>query len=244
MNKAFHFTTFGIACAALVISIWPDQTDPEKPLNSAEYLSPSDLNIEKHVFRAKPGKDEVVYLECKMLYDGKLVKKMINYIHTDGKVHEEPLIVIDKYALLTVDEQLAYDKKFKSFAPLNLEFICSGFIESANHLHFNGSRASHNNFTLQAGAWSLETNTNEAEFHYLDMSCIQAEKEGIKPKPVDFYFTMTTMPYSEAKAKQPELEEMKANHGWTYQDADYGQGVIDYQKAAEESLDRQLNFKG
>ncbi|GAA5496822.1 hypothetical protein Rhal01_03008 [Rubritalea halochordaticola] len=244
MNKAFHFTTFGIACAALVISIWPDQTDPEKPLNSAEYLSPSDLNIEKHVFRAKPGKDEVVYLECKMLYDGKLVKKIINYIHTDGKVHEEPLIVIDKYALLTVDEQLTYDKKFKSFAPLNLEFICSGFIESVNHLHFRGSSVSQNNFYLQAGSWSLEANSNEAEFHYVDMSSIQAEKEGIKPKPVDFYFTMTTMPYSEAKAKHPDLPEMKPNNGWTYQDLDRDISVFPYRRAAEESLDRQLNFKG
>lgn len=179
-----------------------------------------------------------------MHYDGKLVKKIVNYIHTDGKVHEEPLLVINKEFFQTKREENEYEDSFSDISPADLLFTCSGFRESVNHLHFAGSHISQSNFHMQAGSYVLESNSNEAEFHYFDKGNYLAEKDGIKRKPVDFYFSMTTMPYSEAKKKEPKLSELTPNAGWSYQGVEFGEDVFEYQKAAEESLNRQLDFKG
>lgn len=248
MNKITKFLPLAFSIVAIVIALLsksPSESDAkQKNLTIADVITPGDLGIKKHVFRAKPAKDEVVLLECEMHYDGKLVKKIINYIHTDQKIHEEPLLIIRKDTYNTFEEEEAIRKRFNSFDPERIEIICSGFIENLDHLHFKESHVSTGHFSVEAGKYSLSSSSNSAKFHFMDNREDVAKAAGIQCSPVDFYFTMKTISYAEAKQRQPKLEPIEATKGWTYQDVEYGEDQpFPYQKARDASMKSQLEFQ-
>lgn len=249
MNKITKFLPLAFSIIAIVIAVFckspTKSNEQQKQLTIADVITPRDLGIQKHVFRAKPAKDEVVLLECEKHFDGKLVKKIINYIHTDQKVHEETLLVITKDRFSANEAFENYKKRFTHFYPDNVEIKCSGFIESFNHLNFQGSKSASSNFSLTAGVYSLESNSNSAEFHYLDNQEDVAASAGLECRAVDFYFKMTTIPYSEAQKLYPELSEMKSGESWRAQFVKRGDNELRfaYSKARDASIKSQLEFQ-
>lgn len=247
MKNAYPIIALIIASLALTLHFIPNGSESEtEPIATEDYLTPKDLNIQKHVFRAKPKADELVYLECEMYYDGNLIRRIVNYIHTDQKIHEEPLLIIDKTFFLTQEAEQQYEDLFENFAPRNELIICSGFIEPTDHLHFESSTVSSSKFHLVAGKYELMRNSNSAEFNYFDMSKHQAEEDGITRKAVTFKFRMNTIPYEKAKKLYPGLNELKPESGWTAQYVEHDkisdERRLEYFRAADRSLKAQIEF--
>ena len=252
MNKITKYLPLVFSIIAIVIAVFCkpptknyEQQGQHKQLTISDVITPRDLGIQKHVFRAKPAKDEVVLLECEKHFEGKLVNKIINYIHTDQKIHEETLLVITKDRFSANEAFENYKNRFTHFYPDNVEIKCSGFIENFNHLNFQGSQSATSSISFTAGAYTLGSNSNSVEFHYLDNQEDVAESAGLKCHTVDFYFKMTTIPYSEAKKRQPELNDMEIGKNWRAQYVERGKNEQrrNYNKAREASLKSQLEFQ-